>query len=201
VAEGRKLLKRDDAMWAMATQDDAEFFTNHRSILSVYLSDGLSPAENKFFFEIWQGFDVYADKNWHLLVPTRGQRQAQRLNELKEPAMYDAELANKLREIYRVPGADLPALVFEDFKGNTEKPYISLAGKTDDEKTAIVRKILSIVSDEIKHGPEDLNDFRERTFEAIKRLSTKDRSLGISLKATAVAATVITIVSGIRSFF
>lgn len=188
-------------MWAMATQDDAEYFKNDRSILSVYLSDGLDPAEAKFVFEIWNGFDVYAGEKWHLLVPTRGQRQAMRLNDLRKPAMYDAELANRLREAYKLPQSELPALVFENFKSNTEKPYISLAGKDDGEKAALIRKILSIVSEEVKHGPDDLEGFRERAFEAIERLSTKDKSLGFSLKATAVAATVITIVSGIKSFF
>jgi len=188
-------------MWAMATQDDAEYFKDDRSILSIYLSDGLDPAEAKFFFEIWNGFDVYSGKKWHLLVPTRGQQQAKRLNDLRKPAMYDAELASRLRETYELPQSELPALVFENFKGNTEKPYISLAGKSDGEKAAIIRRILSIVSEEVEHGPDDLEGFRERTFEAIERLSTKDKSLGFSLKATAVAATVITIISGIMSLF
>lgn len=134
-------------MFDINSIEDIYKLQGRNAVVSVLVASTMDREAIDWIFRAWHDLHSLTGMNWHLLVPTRTPSHL-----LKPERDFDPELAEQIRELYRVPLKDTPCLVFDDFNEDHRQHYVRLGAGERRLKDAFLRCAEIIRDQTDRHG-------------------------------------------------
>ncbi|MER9119840.1 hypothetical protein NKH93_24995 [Mesorhizobium sp. M0954] len=154
-------------MLTISSVKQLEAFKKQRALVTWFLDSGYTTKNIELVLGAKRGFDRHVGSAWHMLIPYKGGGYAIDLPLSKDG--YGIDLSRHVIDQQGIGSGELPIILFENYEGEDDYFYVSLAGLSEDETIALIGSMADIVVDHYRDGRSDPQEYRSDITEAIKR--------------------------------
>lgn len=152
-------------MLTINRRSELEAFESQRALVTLFLDNAFSDHVIGVVMDAKWGFNAQVGPAWHLLIPYQ---QGFAVDRALSPRAYDGELSREIVDARGIPNRQLPAILFENYDGDEDAYYLSLADLSDQQIITTIGDIADIVMQQFKNGRSDPQEFRADVTNAIK---------------------------------
>lgn len=142
-----------------------EGLERQRALVTLFLDNGYTDHVIQVVIDAKWGFNAQVGPAWHLLIPYQ---QGFAVDSVLSPKAHGAELSREIIDARAIPNRRLAAMLFENYDGDQDAYYLSLADLSDQQIICAIGDIADIVMHRFKNGRSDPQEFRADVTDAIE---------------------------------
>ena len=154
-------------MLTISSKEQLDGYKRQWALVTLFLDSGYASRNIEVVMNAKWGFDAHVGPAWHMLIPYKEGGYA-----VDAPLSKDSYGIGLSRQIIAEQGigtAELPVILFENYDGESDYFYVSLAGMSEGQVMTIMGEIGDIVVDEFNNGRTDPAEFRFDVTQKVKR--------------------------------